>query len=113
VVLSEERSRIPDGLAPDGIAAKGRILDMLAMGTSGPAPHNVIPETGTTPRIIAAEIQAIEDVGGLPALLQRLQAVIPARHLVVLPLLGASAMSAVKAPRRPTTSGPSPRCFDG
>jgi hypothetical protein len=66
VVPSEEVSRIPDGLAPDGIAAKGRILDMLALGTSGPAPQNVIPETGATPRIIAAEIEAIEDVGGLP-----------------------------------------------
>jgi hypothetical protein len=39
---------------------------MLALGTSGPAPQSVIPETGTTPRIIAAEIEAIEDVGGLP-----------------------------------------------
>ena len=67
MVPSEEVSRIPDGLAPDGIAAKGRILDMLALGTIGKLPEaGNVPETGPTPRIIGTFIEAIKAVGGLP-----------------------------------------------
>jgi hypothetical protein len=68
VVPSEEDSRIPDGLAPDGIAAKGRILDTLALFNEKPTPQEAIPDTGATVRIYSATREAIESVGGLASL---------------------------------------------
>ena len=64
----EEVSRIPDGLAPDGVAAKDRICDTLALFTTEAVDQAAIPDTGTTVRIYSAEREAIEAAGGIASL---------------------------------------------